>query len=168
MVQIRIEVWLASGYSIFLLVVAAFLEQLALCCYRRSHRIHTSGFTYRQELDAWECPAHQLLTRSAVNSQTMLVIYRAPAGICTGCDLKPTCTDSDRGREIAGPPDKWLQSEIGRFHRGLSLSLCVLAAFLLTVEVFRSQAFAETVLLTSMLVLIGTFGTRLAAELRTA
>ena len=166
--QIRIEVWLASGYSIFLLVVAAFLERLALCCYRRSHRIHTSGFTYRQELDAWECPARQFLTRSAVNSQTMLVIYRAPAGVCTGCALKSNCTDSDRGREIAGPPDRWLQSQIGRFHRGLSLSLCVLAALLLTVEVFRSQAFAERVLLTSMLVLITRLGTRLASELRTA
>ena len=166
--QIRIEVWLASGYSIFLLVVAGVLEQLALCCYRRSHRIHTSGFTYRQELDAWECPTRQLLTRSGVNTRTMLVIYRAPAGVCTGCALKSTCTDSDRGREIAGPPDRWLQSQIGRFHRGLSLSLCVLAAFLLTVEVFRSQAFAERVLLTSMLVLITALGNRLATELRTA
>ena len=167
MAEIRIEVWLAAAYSIFLLAVAAFLERLALHCHRRSHRIHTFGFTYRRELDAWECPARQFLTRAALNTDRKMVIYRAPARVCNGCVLKPGCTHSDRGREIVALSDSWLESHIGRFHRGLSLSLCVLAGFLLLVEVFRCRAFAERFLLTSMFVLITVFAKRLVAELRT-
>ena len=57
------------------------------------------------------------------------MIYRAPARVCNGCVLKPACTHSDRGRGIVALSDSWLESHIGRFHRGLSLSLCVLAGF---------------------------------------
>ena len=168
MTTIRLEVWLTASYAVFLLAVAAILERLALHCHRRSHRIGMAGFAYRHELDAWECPARQFLTRAALTpGRTPLVIYRAPARVCNGCALKPGCAPSDGGREIVAPPHNWLQSQIGRFHRGLSLSLCVLAAFLLAVEIFRSHAAVERFLLLSMLALITLLGKRLATDLRT-
>ena len=165
MTQIGIEVWLATGYAIFLMAVALFLERLALHCHRRSRRFHTSGFTFRSEVDAWECPARQLLTRASIDLERKLVIYRAPARVCNACVLKPECTQSETGREIAKTSGSWVQSQIGRFHRGLSLTLCVLAALLLLVEFFRFHAFAERLLSAAVLLLILGFMKRLTVEL---
>jgi hypothetical protein len=121
--------------------------------------------THRRELDAWQCPARQFLTRAAADNDPRLVVYRAPAHVCNGCALKPDCTHSDDGREIVAFPDAWLQSQLGRFHRGLSLSLCVLAGLLVAVEFFRGRTSPERVLLAGLLVLITAFAKRLAAEL---
>jgi hypothetical protein len=55
-----------------------------------------------------------------------LVRYRAPAHICNACSIKHLCTESEGGREIEHNPDSWLESEIARFHRGVSLALPVL------------------------------------------
>ncbi len=43
--------------------------------------------------------------------------------------------------------DSWLRSEIGRFHRGISLALLLLAALLLAIEAARyPQPYPEMVL----------------------
>ena len=68
------------------------------------------------------------------------MVYRAPARACNLCTLKGTCTDSDEGREIVSQPDAWLRSEIGRFHREISLTLCILAALITAVEMARRHA----------------------------
>jgi hypothetical protein len=151
---IRLEVWLAGGYALFLLVAAFVLERLARHCHRRGQLIHTAGFNYRHEIDAWECPAGQFLTRAEVNDRWQTIIYRGPARSCNTCSLKIACTDSDQGREIVSQPDEWLRSEIGRFHHGISLTLYVLAALIATVEIVRHDARAERLLLGLLLVLI--------------
>ena len=48
---IRLEVWLAAGYALFLLVAAFVLERLARHCQSRGQLIHTAGFKYRHEID---------------------------------------------------------------------------------------------------------------------
>jgi hypothetical protein len=48
--------------------------------------------------------------------------------------IKHLCTESEEGREIEHHPDSWLESEIARFHRGISLALLFLAGLLLVVE----------------------------------
>lgn len=166
MSAIRIEIWLSAAYAVFLLAVAACLERVARHCHRRSHRIHTAGFRFRQELDVWECPTGQFLTRAGSEPGDKLAIYRAPARACNGCHRKAECTHSERGREIAAPAGSWLQSHVGRFHRGLSLSLNVLAGLLLVVELFRSQDFTERSLLAAVLVWITISAKRQLSELR--
>ena len=151
---ISLEVWLAVLYTLFLLVAAFVLERLARHCHRRGQLIHTAGFTYRHETDAWECPAGQFLTRAEINDRWQTIIYRAPARACNTCALKIACTDSDQGREIVSQPDGWLRSEIGRFHRGISLTLYVLAGLISTVEIVRHDARGERLLLGALLVLI--------------
>lgn len=168
MTQIGVEVWLAAGYAIFLLAIALVLERLALHCHRRSYRFHTSGFKFRSELGAWECPARQLLTRASLDFERKLVIYRAPAHVCNTCVLKSKCTHSETGREIAETSGSWVQSQIGRFHRGLSLTLCILAALLLLVEFFRFHAFAERLLSSAVFLLILVFMKRLTVDLSAA
>lgn len=140
---VHLEVWLICGYAVFLLVSAAILERLARHCHRRSHRIRTAGFNYRREFDAWECPAGQFLTRATIDDQRQTIVYRAPARACNICALKATCTDSDEGREITSYPDAWIRSEIGRFHRGMSLTLCALATLITVIEIARHHAPSE-------------------------
>lgn len=62
------------------------------------------------------------------------------------------CTDSDNGRELVRPLDKWLHSEMGQFHRGLSLTLSALAAFMLVVR--RTQSGNELMVLGGNMVLV--------------
>lgn len=140
---VHLEVWLICGYAVFLLVSAAALERLARHSHRRSQRIRTAGFNYRREFDAWECPAGQFLTRAAIDDRRQMIVYRAPARACNLCALKSTCTDSDDGREITSYADAWLRSELGRFHRGISLTLCGLAALITVIEFARHHARSE-------------------------
>ena len=151
---IRLEVWLAAGYALFLLVAAFVLERLAQHCQRRGELIHTAGFNYRHEIDAWECPAGQFLKRAEIDDRWHTIIYRAPARVCNTCALKIACTDSDQGREIVSQPDVWLRSELGRFHCGISLTLYVLAGLIATVEIVRHDARPERLILGVLLVLI--------------
>jgi hypothetical protein len=151
---IRLEVWLAAGYALFLIVAAFLLERLARHCQRRGQLIHTAGFNYRHEIDAWECPAGQLLIRAAISDSSQTIIYRAPARSCNTCALKIACTDSNQGREIVSQPDGWLRSEIGRFHSGISLTLYVLAVLIAVVEIVRHDARPERLILGALLVLI--------------
>jgi hypothetical protein len=60
---------------------------------------------------------------------------------------KSSCTDSDTGREVTRSLDPWLQTEIGRFHQGLSLVLALLAGLILTIAVLRNHADADMLVL---------------------
>ena len=92
--------------------------------------------------------------------------YRAKAHVCNGCPRKEACTDSDRGREIVRPLDPWPHSEAGRFHRGLSLVLVVLALAVIVVGGARNHAPADAgVLLTLLAVALGV-GRRLVRDFR--
>ena len=49
--NIDIEVLLAGGYSIFLILVAFCLEMLARHSHRRSEQVRIAGFRYRPQHD---------------------------------------------------------------------------------------------------------------------
>ena len=131
---IHIEALVASGYALFLVAVAACLERLGRHTHQRSRQYQTAGFTYRQHLNVWECPAGQYLKLWAFDSQRRVAEYRAEAKSCNSCALKKECTNSDDGRRLEHHLDSWLQSEIRRFHRGISLALLFLAALILSLE----------------------------------
>lgn len=144
---VPIEVLLVAGYALFLLMVAAILERLALHSHRRAEQYELAGFKFHAEFDRWECPEGQSLHRNEVDLRRRIVRYRAPAHACNRCRMKPQCTDSETGREIERSMDSWLRSEIGRFHRGISLALLLLAALLLAIEAARyPQPYPEMVL----------------------
>ena len=152
------EALLFAGYGAFLLVAAALLEWLSAHTHRRSLRYRTAGFTYHEELDHWVCPEGQHLWPHEFDPDQRLVRYRAKAHICNGCPRKADCTDSDRGREITRPLDPWPHSEAGRFHRGLSLMLVVLAGFALLVGMVRNHGAGELVALTALLAAAAALG----------
>jgi len=112
------ETLLAAGYAVLLLVVAFGIERMAHRSHRRAEAYATSGFIYHAHLDVWECPTGQHLQPIHVDEPRRMTRYRALAAACNRCPLKTGCTDSDSGREVTRTHDPWLETEIGRFHRG--------------------------------------------------
>lgn len=157
---IHIEVVLISGYALLLVGVAVTLELIARHSHRRSEHFRHTGFTYQRKMDAWECPTGQHLTRERTDFDRKIAHYRAPAHKCNACHLKHQCTDSDDGRLLKSRMDAWLQSELSRFHRGISLTLLLLAVLLLAAEMFRHQAQRDWLVLVCLLVPIGVAGSR--------
>jgi hypothetical protein len=152
---VHIEVVLAGVYVLFLIGVAAVLELLARHSHRRSEHYRNSGFTYKRKLDVWECPIGQHLKRVETDFEQRIARYRAPAHKCNVCHCKKDCTDSDDGRELESRLDAWLQSELRRFHRGISLTLLALAVLILAVEMFRHRETHDWIVLTGLLIPIG-------------
>jgi hypothetical protein len=152
---VHIEVILAGGYALFLVGVATILEWLARHSHRRSEHYRNSGFVYKQELDVWECPTGHHLTREQTDFERKIALYRAPAHKCNACHCKKDCTDSDDGRVLDSRMDSWLQSELRRFYRGVSLTLLLLSAIILTVEILRHHELHEWILLAMLLTAIG-------------
>jgi hypothetical protein len=161
------EVLMAAGYSLFLAAVAALLEWLARHSHRRSEQMRVTGFRYRHEFDLWECPTGQPLRRHSTDHQRQIVRYRAPAHACNCCHKKPDCTDSDKGREIERRVNSWIESEIRRFHRGISLALLLLAGMILVAELVRYNQPRDSFLLGGVLIPITAAGVRLLAGLQT-
>ena len=162
---VHIQALLAAGYAVFLAAAALALELLARHSHRRSQQFQVAGFHYHPQLDAWECPTVKRLPRAESDPARRRVVYRAPAHVCNRCHIKTDCTDSDRGREIERRLDSWLDSEIRRFHRGLSLALVFLAALILVAEIFFHNNPADRDLLGTFLALMILLASRLAKPL---
>jgi hypothetical protein len=152
--SIHFEVFFAAGYATFLLGVAIGLDLLARHSHVRSERYRTAGFAYHPTHDAWICPEDQILMRSEVDHERRLIRYRGRPQVCNHCPAKTECTDSDDGREVVRAMDPWPHSEAGRFHRGISLVIVLLAALVLSVEAFRNHALLELAVLGATLVVV--------------
>lgn len=160
------EVVLAAGYGASLLLAAAVMEWLSAHTHRRSLRYRTAGFSYDAQHDHWQCPEGQHLWPHEFDSDRRLVRYKAKAHVCNGCPRKDACTDSNTGREVVRPLDPWPHSEAGRFHRGLSLVLVVLAVLVLSVGLIRNHAVTEVAVLVGLLAGAALVGRWLLGDLR--
>lgn len=159
----HIEPLLAATYALFLMAVAFALEMAARYSQRRSVRYEHSGFSYHRHMDLWECPAGQKLLRAEIDDNLRVVRYRAAPSTCNACPLKINCTDSDEGRMIERRLDDWIGRELRRFHRGISLTLLLLASVILAAAAVRYEQPRELALLASLLVIIGIIGSRMLA-----
>ena len=108
------------------------LERVGQATHARSEQYRLAGFTYREEIDAFECSDGALLPRVGQGSDARLAIYQAPERRCGGCALKHFCADSDKGRKVVRSSVPWIETEVARFHLGLSLTLMSLAALMLS------------------------------------
>ena len=163
----HVEVFLAAGYAAFLLCVAVGLDLLARYSHVRSLRYRNAGFTYHPAHDAWICPEDQILTRTETDHELRLVRYRARSQICNHCPVKNECTDSEHGREVVRAMDPWPHSEAGRFHRGISVVVALIAALILAAETLRNHAPLELAVLGAALVVVALALWHLHAAFRT-
>jgi hypothetical protein len=157
---VHIEVLLTAGYAVFLGGVAVILELVARYSHRRAQQYEHAGFTYHRQMNLWECPAGERLLQTEIDHRLRVVRYRAPAKTCNACALKNNCTDSEEGREIERRLDSWIGSELQRFHRGLSLTLLLLAILILAAESLHHSLPRELALLLS------TVGVLASAEIK--
>ena len=157
---VHIEVLLAACYALLLVGVAVTLELVARYSHRRSENLNKTGFIYRRDIDAWECPTGQYLTRFGVDPERRVASYRAQAHICNSCPRKGECTDSDDGRRLEMRLNAWIESELRRFHRGISLALLLLAALLLAAEMAHFRDFPDWSVLVALLLPITIIGSK--------
>jgi hypothetical protein len=153
---------MAAGYALFLGLVALFLELLAKHSHRRAEGYRVAGFQYDAGLDAWHCPTGRRLNRAEIRHDRRTIIYRAPAHHCNCCRIKTECTDSNTGRTVERRLDSWLDSELRRFHIGISLALLVLAASILIIELLLHEHEGDRVILAGALAIVGVPGLRIA------
>jgi hypothetical protein len=158
------EVFFAVGYALFLMIVAGVLERLGLQAHHRSQQYELGGFKFQHDADRWECPQGHYLHRSVTDHDRRVIRYKAPAHTCNACRMKPQCTDSQNGREIEREIGSWIETELGRFHRGISLTLLLLAGLLLLIEAARyHQPRADLVLGAPVVLLVMSAARRLRA-----
>ena len=163
--EFHVESLLAGGYATLLILIATVLEWLARHSHKRSDQYDTAGFRFHHDRDAWECPQGTRLERREIDHELRVIHYRAPADTCNSCSIKAHCTKSDRGRTISVSLDPWVRSAVGRFQRGISLILLVLAALIVLIELLRHGHGAEGWALGGLLAFIGLSGLNLLARL---
>src|SRR5215467_4340906 len=131
-----VTVWgLALDLGLVLLLAYVFvlwvggwaLEFLARAHFHRAQRYAHNGFAYDSELDRYECPQGELLTLHTFDDRDKLAIYRAPAASCNACPLKEFCTPHDEGRHVYRSLAEFHETDVGRFHRLLSLLILAIA-----------------------------------------
>jgi hypothetical protein len=161
------EALLAAAYAFLLTAGAGALEWLSAHTHRRSLRWRTAGFEYLDLHDAWVCPEGEHLWPREFDHERRLVRYRARAHVCNRCPRKAACTDSDEGREIVRPFDRWPHSEAGRFHRGISLVLVIIGGLILAAEMLRNHAPLDLAVLGAALVVVALAAKHLHSVFRT-
>src|SRR5829696_3991784 len=57
-------------------------------------------FAYDPERDLYRCPAGETLFPRTKNKARRLSIYKANAGTCEACELRPRCTENKTGRQV--------------------------------------------------------------------
>jgi hypothetical protein len=160
------EVLLVAAYALFLLVAGGLLERAAGHVHRRAERRRTGGFTYHHHLDAWQCTQGQHLWPKQVDHELRVIRYRAKASVCNACPIKHDCTDADDGHELTIALDPWPHSEAGRFHRGISLVLVVLAAAFLAIEAARHHTASDLAALAVVAAAVAVTGHRALGAFR--
>ena len=128
--NVDVTIWLIAAYTVFLILTAHGFDRLARVTARRSERWRGGGFTYHLDHDAWVCPEDQWLWPVSFDPENRLMRYRAAPTVCNACPVKKSCTTSSSGREMTREVDPWPHSEAGRFHRGISCTIALLAVLL--------------------------------------
>ena len=57
-------------------------------------------FAYDPDQDLYRCPAGEVLLPRTKNKARRLTVYKAKAGTCEACELKPKCTENKTGRQV--------------------------------------------------------------------
>ncbi len=129
-VPVELESWLILAYVAVVLAAARLIAILARYHFDRARRHAERGFEYVADEDHYRCPEGERLSLHVRDEPGRLAIYRAPAWRCNDCALKASCTSHDEGRHIYRSLAVWAETDVGRFHRRLSLLMFAAGATL--------------------------------------
>ncbi len=116
-----LEAWLILGYVAVIVAGAWLSEAVARMHFERARRYAERGFEYDPHADHYRCPEGERLALHLVQPESRVAVYRAPASTCNDCPRKASCTPHDGGRHLYRPLAAWAETDVGRFHRRLSL-----------------------------------------------
>ncbi len=129
-VPAELESWLIVVYVAVVLATARLFEILARGHFERARRHAEQGFEYVADEDHYRCPEGERLSLHMRDEPKRLAIYRAPAWRCNDCALKASCTPHEHGRHVYRSLAAWAETDVGRFHRRLSLLMFAVGALL--------------------------------------
>jgi hypothetical protein len=117
---VDIELWIILFYVVAVLAGARIVEALAQAHFKRALRYGEQGFEYLEAHDVYRCPEGEFLSLHSVQ-HNQFAVYRAPSSSCRQCGLKPRCTPADEGRLIFRSLAAWSETNVGLFHRRISV-----------------------------------------------
>src|SRR5262252_9844145 len=116
-----IELWVVLSYVAAVLTGARIVEALARAHFNRALRYGQHGFEYVEAHDVYRCPQGEYLSIHNVQQDGRFAVYRAPPASCRECRLKARCTPADEGRLIFRSLAAWAETNVGLFHRRISV-----------------------------------------------
>ena len=122
-VPVELECGLILLYVVLVLIAARLFEFVAQGHFERARRHAHQGFEYVADEDHYRCPEGERLSLHLRDEPKRLAVYRAPAQRCNDCALKASCTPHAEGRHVYRSLAAWAETDVGRFHRWLSLLL---------------------------------------------
>ncbi len=141
------EIWIVLLYVAAVIVGARVVESMARMHFERARRYAERDFEYDPIDDRYRCPEGAHLPLRRMDREKRLAIYRAPASRCRDCRLKMSCTPYDDGRQISRSLASWAETDVGNFHRRLSLLMFGAGVVLSAAELTRSPGQRGTGLL---------------------
>jgi hypothetical protein len=116
-----VELWIVLSYVAAVLAGARIVEALARAHFRRALRYGQHGFEYVEAHDVYRCPQGEYLSLHSVQQDGRFAVYRAPPASCRECRFKARCTPSGEGRLIFRSLAAWAETNVGLFHRRISV-----------------------------------------------
>jgi hypothetical protein len=116
-----IELWIVLSYVAIVLAGARIVEAVARAHFNRALRYGQHGFEYVEAHDVYRCPQDEYLSLDRVQHDGRFAVYRAPPASCRECPLRERCAPSDEGRLIFRSLAAWAETNVGLFHRRISV-----------------------------------------------
>jgi hypothetical protein len=138
---------LVAGYAVLLLVIAWGFDRMGEHSARRATSWRTGNFVYHEGKDAWQCHEDQWLFPAAFDPDKRVIRYVGTPAVCGQCPVKDECSPTPGPREVTRAVDPWPHSESGRFHRGISLCVAVIAVFMPSAMLIGAHRPSEVVVL---------------------
>jgi hypothetical protein len=132
-----IELWAVLSYVAAVLAGSRIVEALARAHYARALRYGQHGFEYVEAHDVYRCPQGEYLSIHSVQPDGRFAVYRAPPASCRACRFKARCAPADEGRLIFRSLAAWAETNVGLFHRRISVIMFAAAVVICMAGLWR-------------------------------
>lgn len=160
-----VSVLLVSGYAVVLLLIAWGFDRMGQRSAEKAAQWRTGNFIYHPDKDAWKCHQDEWLYPASFDPDKRVIRYAGQHAICGRCPVKDECSPSPGPREVTRAVDPWPHSESGRFHRGISLCIAVIAVFMPAAMLLGEHGLSDVIILVSTVVVTLVVATTLGRAL---
>lgn len=136
----NLEMWIVLCYVTVVLIGARITELLARAHFAHARRRAEAGFEYIADDDHYRCAEGERLSLQHVELSRGLAIYEAPAERCGRCPLKSACVPGASSRRLYRSLITWAETDVGRFHRRISMLMFAAAAVVALVGAWKWRA----------------------------